>query len=81
MGVYITHCFYARQNPSQTAAEQGKAKQRILNFKITFSEFKKLCQTTAMRGAILKNHHLPRVGPKQFCALAHLGCTREAGTS
>ena len=25
-------------------------------------------------------HHLPSVGPKQLCALAHLGCTREAGT-
>ena len=29
----------------------------------------------------LKKHHLPRVGPKQLCALAHLGCTRAAGTS
>ena len=28
-----------------------------------------------------KFHHLPRVGPKQLCALAHLGYTREAGTS
>ena len=26
-------------------------------------------------------HHLPSVGPKQLCALAHLGCTRQAGTS
>ena len=26
-------------------------------------------------------HLLPSVGPKQLCALAHLGCTREAGTS
>ena len=26
-------------------------------------------------------HHLSSVGPKQLCALAHLGCTREAGTS
>ena len=26
-------------------------------------------------------HHLPSFGPKQLCALAHLGCTREAGTS
>ena len=26
-------------------------------------------------------YHLPSVGPKQLCALAHLGCTREAGTS
>ena len=26
-------------------------------------------------------HHLPSVGPKQLCALAHLGCTHEASTS
>ena len=29
----------------------------------------------------LKKYHLPRVGPKQLCAIAHLGCTRAAGTS
>ena len=23
-------------------------------------------------------HHIPSVGPKQLCVLAHLGCTREA---
>ena len=26
-------------------------------------------------------HHLPIVGPKQFCALVHLTCTRKASTS
>ena len=26
-------------------------------------------------------HHLTSVGPKQLCALAYLGCTREAVTS
>ena len=26
-------------------------------------------------------HHLPSVGPKQLCALAHLGCTHEADNS
>ena len=26
-------------------------------------------------------HHLLSVGPKKLCALAHLGCTREVGTS
>ena len=26
-------------------------------------------------------HHLPSVGPKKLCALAHLRCTRKAGTS
>ena len=25
-------------------------------------------------------HHLPNVGPKQLCALAHLECTRKEGT-
>ena len=46
-------------------SRRGKAEVRILNFKTTWSEF----------------HHLPRAGPKQLCALAHLGCTRAAGTS
>ena len=46
-------------------SHRGEAEVRILNFKTTWSEF----------------HHLPRVGPKQLCALAHLGCTRAAGTS
>ena len=44
---------------------QGKAKVHLLNLKTTWSEF----------------HHLPRVGSKQLCASAHLGCTRAAGTS
>ena len=26
-------------------------------------------------------YHLSSVGPKQLCVLAHLGCTRAAGTS
>ena len=30
---------------------------------------------------ILKPHHLACVGPKQLCALAHLGGSRAAGTS
>ena len=46
-------------------SRRGKAEVRILNFKATWSEF----------------HHLPRVGPKHLGALAHLGCTRDAGTS
>ena len=60
---------------------------RQLDFKTTWSEFQKPSQTAVMRGEaelhlyILKKHHLPRVGPKQLCVLAHLGCTRAAGTS
>ena len=51
--------------PQLDRCHQGEAKVRILSFTTTWSEF----------------HHLPRVGPKQLCALAHLGCTRAAGTS
>ena len=51
--------------PQWDCCRRGEAEVRILNFKTTWSEF----------------HHLPRVGPKQLCALAHLGCTRAAGTS
>merc|ERR1712223_1587631 len=74
------------QRPSQTAAEQGEAEVRILNFKTTWSEFQKPSQTAATRGEAelriynLKKYHFPRVGPKQLCASAHLGCTRAAGT-
>ena len=53
------------QEPSQSAAKRGEAELRILNFKTTWSEF----------------HHLPRVGPKQLCALTHLGRARAVGTS
>ena len=57
-------------DPSWTTAERGKAELRIFNFKTTWSEF----HTSEF-------HHFPRVGPKQLCALAHLGSTRAAGTS
>ena len=74
--------------PSQTAAERGGAELRILYFKTTWSEFKKPSQSAAMRGEaelriynLKKKHHLSRVRPKQLCASAHLGCTREEGTS
>ena len=110
------------QSQAATTAVLGKAKLtilrtaslhtavlRLLNFKTTWSEFKKRSQTAAMWGkaklrikthgqisktrllpseaklnyvyTTLKKRHLPRVGPKQLCALAHLGCTRAAGTS
>ena len=80
------------QKVSQTVTEQGKAEQCIFDFKTTWSEFQKPSQTAAERGEaelrILnfkttwsEFHHLPRVGPKHLCALAHLGCTRAAGTS
>ena len=59
------YAFWVTLRPQSDCCRQGEAKVRILNFKTTWSEF----------------HHLPRVGPKQLCALAHLGCTRAAGTS
>ena len=38
------------QKPNQTAAEQGEAELRIIDFKTTWSELQKPSQTTAMRG-------------------------------
>ena len=38
------------QRPSQTAAERGEAKLRILNFKTTWSKIQKGSLTTAERG-------------------------------
>ena len=76
------------QKPSQTASERSEAELRILDFKTTWSEFQMPSQTAPAEVRILdfkttwsEFHHLPRVSPKQLCALAHLGCTRAAGTS
>ena len=83
------------QKPSQTTTERGEAEQCIPYFKTTWSEFQKPNQTKpscvylilkshgqpSYVYTILKKHHLPKVGPKQLCALAHLGCTRAATTS
>jgi len=66
---------------------QGEAEVCLLDFKTTQSEFQKASQTAAGRGKTeLRLHNLketspPRVGPKQLCALAHLGRTRAVGTS
>ena len=73
------------QKPSQTDTEQGEAELHILDFKITWSDSKTQLLPSEVKlnyiYTTLKKHHLPRVGPKQLCALAHLGCTRAAGTS
>ena len=37
--------------------------------------------TLRKKAKLLAFHHLPCIDAKQLCALAHLGCTREAGTS
>ena len=59
------YAYWVTLRPQQDLCRRGEAEVRILDFKTTWSEF----------------HHLTRVGPKQLCALAHLGCTRAAGTS
>ena len=41
---------FEEQSPSLTDAEQGKAELRILDFKTTWSEFRKPSQTAAERG-------------------------------
>ena len=60
---------------SQAVIEQGDAKLGIFDFKTTWSEFQKPSQTTQVF------HPVTSVGPKQLCALAHLGSPRAAGTS
>ena len=47
-----------------------------INFtpKQKFCEFQRICHIYVSNWALC-------VGPKQLCALAHLGCTHEAGTS
>ena len=69
-------------------SRQGEAKVRIINFKTTWSEFQMPSQTAPAEVRILnfkttwsEFHNLSGFGPKQLCASAHLGCTREAGTS
>ena len=53
---------------------QGKVKIHALQYSLRRSR-------AAYIKLTLVFHHLPSGGPKQLCALAHLGCTREAGTS
>ena len=81
------YAFWVTLRPQSDRCHRGKAEVRILDFKNTWSEFQKPSQTATVRGKAelymynLKKNHLPRVGPKQLCVLAHLGSTRSAGTS
>ena len=81
------YAFWVTLRPQSDRCCQGEAKVHILDFKTTWLELKKPCQTAAVQDEAeqriynLKKYHHPRVGPKQLCALAHLGCTRAAGTS
>ena len=48
---------------------------------IHFKGEKNIQSNAVVLGSTLEFHHLPRIGPKQLCALANLGCAREASTS
>ena len=58
----------------RNAARQSLAKYNIFIIKQGEAQLHILELTSVF-------HHLTCVGPKQLCAVAHLGCTREAGTS
>ena len=81
------YAFWVTLRPQSDCCGQGKDEVRILDFKTTWSEFKKTSRSATERGNskllyhTLELHHLLRVGPKQLCALAHLGCTHAADTS
>ena len=63
-------------SPSDSWDPCGKAKPSYVQYIIRQGEAE-LCilELTSVF------HQFPSVGPKQMCALAHLGCTCEAGTS
>ena len=83
----VRPCFWVTLSPQLDRYCRGKAEVRIINFKTTWSEFQRASQIAVRRAkpsyvyTILKKHHLPKVGPKQLCASAHLGRTHAAGTS
>ena len=54
----------------------GKAKLRSMHYNIGRGEAElRILKLTSVL------HHLPSVGPKQLCALSHLGCTSQANAS
>ena len=81
------YAFWVTLRPQSDRCCQGEAKVHILDFKTTWLELKKPCQTAAVQGKAEQNiYNLKRISPPQnlsqaLCALAHLGCTRAAGTS
>ena len=68
---------------SQAVTEQGEAELHMGPGQSSKSPVRPLTQEAkpSCVHTILKKHQLLRVGPKQLCVLAHLGCTHEAGTS
>ena len=64
------------RSPSDPFGPWGEVKLRYVYYKIKWGEAKpSVLKLTSVF------HHLHWVGPKQLCALTHLGCTREAGIS
>ena len=63
-------------SPSDSWDQCGKAEPSYVQYIIRQGEAElRILEHTSVF------HHLPSVGPKQFFALAHLGCTREADSS
>ena len=62
-------------SPSNSWVPCGKAKASYVFYIIRRGEAELLISKLT---SVL--HHLPSVGPKQFCALEHLGFNREADT-
>ena len=61
------------ESPSDSWDQCGKAKLSYVQYIIRQGEAKlHILEFTS------SFHHLPSVGPKQLCALAHLGCNRES---
>ena len=86
LGVKNMH-FGSPSDPSQTAAAKAKPRYVYSILKPHGQSSKSPVRQLTHEAkpscihTILKKHHLPRVGPKQLCAPAHLGCTCVAGTS
>ena len=66
------YAYWVTHRPQSDRCRRGKAKVRILDFKTTWFEFQKPCQTSATQGEAkvyvynLKKHHLLRVNPRQL---------------
>ena len=72
----IQRGFAPQLTPSNTWDPWGKVKLRYVHYIIRQGKAElRILELSSVF------HHLPSVGPKQLCALAHLRCTFEAGTS
>ena len=80
------YTFWSPTDPSQTAAAEAKLRHIYSISKPHGHSFKSPVRLLSCEAkpsyvhTFLKKHHLLRVGPKQLCASAHLGCTPAAGT-